>query len=107
MWTIFTHYAIMPLFGSSKKNPAEIVKATKDALTILEQEATSSKKTEKVICIVLTFHINSGGGQWVAKNPHFSPIPHFQTGFRLYNNYSCSMKMEKTEFCNKKGIFSD
>ena len=56
MWTIFTHYAIMPLFGSSKKNPAEIVKATNDALTILAQEATSSKKTEKVIWEVLTFH---------------------------------------------------
>ena len=56
MWTIFTHYAIMPLFGSSKKNPAEIVKVTNEALMILEQEATSSKKTEKVICVVLTFH---------------------------------------------------
>ena len=41
----------MPLFGPSKKNPAEIVKATRDALTVLEQEATSSKKTEKVICM--------------------------------------------------------
>ncbi|CAH3105477.1 unnamed protein product [Porites lobata] len=39
----------MPLFGSSKKNPAEIVKATNDALTILAQEATSSKKTEKAL----------------------------------------------------------
>ena len=56
MWTIFTHYAIMPLFGSSKKNPADIVKVTNEALAILEQEATSSKKTEKVICVVLTFH---------------------------------------------------
>ena len=41
----------MPLFGPSKKNPAEIVKATRDALTVLEQEATSSKKTEKVVCM--------------------------------------------------------
>ena len=46
----------MPLFGSSKKNPVEIVKISRDALAVLNQEATSGKKAEKVICILITFY---------------------------------------------------
>ena len=38
----------MPLFGSSKKNPAEVVKMAGDALAVLDNESASGKKTEKV-----------------------------------------------------------
>ena len=47
-------FVTMPLFGSSKKNPAEIVKLTTDALQVLDKESVSGKKTEKVSEIVLT-----------------------------------------------------
>lgn len=47
-------FVTMPLFGSSKKNPAEIVKVTMDALQVLEKESVSGKKTEKVSDLVLT-----------------------------------------------------
>ena len=46
-------FATMPLFGSSKKNPTEIVKVTMDALQVLEKESVSGKKTEKVSEFVL------------------------------------------------------
>lgn len=39
----------MPLFGSSKKNPAEVVKVTTDALAVWEKEPVSSKKAEKAL----------------------------------------------------------
>ena len=38
----------MPLFSSSKKNPAEAAKVTVDALKILSKETVSNKKTDKV-----------------------------------------------------------
>ena len=38
----------MPLFGSSKKSPPEVVKNLQDALSVLEKEAAGSKKSEKV-----------------------------------------------------------
>lgn len=42
----------MPLFGSSKKNPNEIAKNTRDALLILERDE-SGKKSEKVRFLTL------------------------------------------------------
>ena len=41
----------MPLFGSSKKNPVEIVKNARDAFMVLEKEE-HGKKSEKVITIL-------------------------------------------------------
>ena len=38
----------MPLFGSSKKNPAEIAKNLRDSLLILEKDE-QGKKSEKVL----------------------------------------------------------
>jgi len=38
----------MPLFGSSKKSPAELVKNLRDSLEVLENEPTGSKKSDKV-----------------------------------------------------------
>ena len=37
----------MPLFGSSKKNPAEMVKVIQDSIQVLEKES-SGKKSDKV-----------------------------------------------------------
>ncbi|XP_068685929.1 calcium-binding protein 39-like [Montipora capricornis] len=39
----------MPLFGSNKKNPAEVVKVTVEALQVLENESGRSKKTDKAL----------------------------------------------------------
>ncbi|XP_031557489.1 calcium-binding protein 39-like [Actinia tenebrosa] len=39
----------MPLFGSSKKSPQEVVKSTREALTVLEKEPPGSKKAEKAL----------------------------------------------------------
>ncbi|EDO40951.1 predicted protein [Nematostella vectensis] len=39
----------MPLFGSSKKSPAEVVKNTTDALNALNKEPQGSKKAEKAL----------------------------------------------------------
>lgn len=38
----------MPLFGSSKKSPVELVKIATDAILTLEKEPQGSKKAEKV-----------------------------------------------------------
>ncbi|KAK3749956.1 hypothetical protein QZH41_013869, partial [Actinostola sp. cb2023] len=40
---------IMPLFGSSKKSPTEVVKSTREALNALEKEPPGSKKAEKAL----------------------------------------------------------
>ena len=37
----------MPLFGSSKKNPVEIIKIVRDAFTVLDKDERN-KKSEKV-----------------------------------------------------------
>lgn len=39
----------MPLFGSSKKSPAEMVKITMDAQEVLQKESPGSKKAEKAL----------------------------------------------------------
>jgi len=39
---------VMPLFGSSKKSPVEVVKSARDALATIDKEPPGSKKAEKV-----------------------------------------------------------
>jgi len=38
----------MPLFGSSKKSPSELVKNLHDSLQVVDKEPTGSKKSDKV-----------------------------------------------------------
>ena len=42
----------MPLFGSSKKSPVELVKNLQDSLQVLEKEPAGSKKSDKVSSIL-------------------------------------------------------
>ena len=42
----------MPLFGSSKKSPAELVKNIQESIQVLEKEPVGSKKCEKVSSIL-------------------------------------------------------
>ena len=44
----------MPLFGSSKKSPAEMVKITMDAQEVLQKESPGSKKAEKVRLLTIS-----------------------------------------------------
>ncbi|XP_020904274.1 calcium-binding protein 39 [Exaiptasia diaphana] len=45
----FPNCVTMPLFGSSKKSPVELVKIATDALNTLEKEPQGSKKAEKAL----------------------------------------------------------
>ena len=44
---------IMPLFGSSKKSPAELVKIANDDLQVIENESTGSRKYDKVSYLLM------------------------------------------------------
>lgn len=39
----------MPLFGSSKKSPAELIKSLQDSLKVLEKDSAGSKKSDKAL----------------------------------------------------------
>ena len=43
----------MPLFGSSKKSPAELVKIANDDLQVIENESTGSRKYDKVSYLLM------------------------------------------------------
>ena len=71
----------MPLFGSSKKNPAEIVKILCDALQVLEKETVSSKKTDKVslfccLGLVQTSNLTCAKPNANSKNDIFAHMHH-------------------------------
>lgn len=71
----------MPLFGSSKKNPVEIVKNTRDAFNVLENNE-HGKKSEKV------------GNQ--VKIVTFFLFKVFSRGFGLYIAVGTKTQMNKT-----------
>ena len=44
----------MPLFGSSKKSPVEMVKNIQESLQVLEKESSGGKKSDKVSTFLIT-----------------------------------------------------
>lgn len=97
----------MPLFGSSKKSPSELVKNLHDSLQVVDKEPTGSKKSDKALediakqfSAIKTVLFGSGDQPPLAENVA-------QTAQEMYNTDLFGLLVEhlqKLDFESKKDV---
>lgn len=95
----------MPLFGKSQKNPAEVVKALKEALTGLEKGDKKTEKSQEEVGKNLAAIKNMLYGS--AENEPQADIIIAQLSQEFYNNnllYALIVNLNKIDFEGKKDV---